>query len=188
LHTLIVFESMYGSTHRLADAIAAGLRRTDDVTVVPVAQARHERLADYELLLVGGPTHAHGMSRRSTRQTAADIAGRSDFLRIEPGAGGIGLREWFDGLGACHGSAAAFDTPLAGSALLTGRASRGIAAELERHGFRLIAEPASFLVGGNNELLPDQESAAEQWGVDLAAAAGSIPSIRLNVPEALRDG
>jgi hypothetical protein len=176
MHSLIVFESMYGATHRLADAIAAGLRRTGAVTVVPVTQARHERLSSYDLLLVGGPTHAHGMSRRSTRHTAIDIAESAGLATIEPGAGGIGLREWFDGLGACQGSAAAFDTRLAGPALLTGRASRGIAAELERHGFLLIADPASFLVDGTNQLLPHQESAAEQWGAELAATARALPS------------
>jgi hypothetical protein len=176
MNSLVVFESMYGSTHRLADAIASGLRRSGAVTVAPVARARHERLADFELLVVGGPTHAHGMSRRSTRQTAIDIAEGAQPARLEPGAGGIGLREWFDGLGLCSGSAAAFDTRLAGPALLTGRASRGIAAELELHGFQLIAEPVSFLLDASNRLLPDQESAAERWGADLAARVRAVPS------------
>ena len=64
---VVVYESMYGNTHLVADAIGAGLRPAFDVTVVPVTQAGPAILDGADLIVVGGPTHVHGMSRASKR-------------------------------------------------------------------------------------------------------------------------
>ena len=39
MRVVIVYESMFGNTHLIADAIAEGLAPGNEVTVVPVAQA-----------------------------------------------------------------------------------------------------------------------------------------------------
>jgi menaquinone-dependent protoporphyrinogen IX oxidase len=70
MRALVVYESMYGNTHRIAEAIARGLRPAYAVRVVSVAGARYEHVGRYDLIVVGGPTHAHGMSRPDTRQGA----------------------------------------------------------------------------------------------------------------------
>lgn len=72
MRAVVVYESMYGNTHLIADAIGAGLRSTFDVTVVPVSQAGPAVLVRADLVVVGGPTHVHGMSRVSTRKGAAE--------------------------------------------------------------------------------------------------------------------
>lgn len=38
MRAVVVYESMYGNTHRVADAIGAGLEPSFDVTVLPVAK------------------------------------------------------------------------------------------------------------------------------------------------------
>ena len=38
MRAVVVYESMYGNTHLVADAIGAGLEAAFDVTVVPVAR------------------------------------------------------------------------------------------------------------------------------------------------------
>ena len=61
-------------------------------------------MADADLVVVGGPTHAHGMSRASTRKAA--VAGRGQAvggLKVEPDAPGTGLRDWFGWLGRLPG-------------------------------------------------------------------------------------
>ena len=63
MRAVVVYESMYGNTHLVADAIGAGLSTAFDVRVVPVSEARPVVLADADLVVVGGPTHVHGMSR-----------------------------------------------------------------------------------------------------------------------------
>ena len=67
MRAVVVYESMYGSTHQVADAIGAGLGTAFEVSVVPVSQAGPQVLAGTDLVVAGGPTHAHGMSRAGTR-------------------------------------------------------------------------------------------------------------------------
>jgi hypothetical protein len=74
LRAVIVYESMFGNTHVIADAVGRGLEPMVDVVVVPLAEAGRERLGDSDLLVVGGPTHFHGMSRPRTRNWAAATA------------------------------------------------------------------------------------------------------------------
>ena len=170
MKAVVVYESMYGNTHLVADAIAAGLREVGDVVVVPVDRADTALLQDAALVVVGGPTHAHGMSRTSTRKAAVEAAHKPESdLVVDPDAEGPGLREWFAGLGQFATNAAAFDTRMDAAPALTGRASKGIARRLRRHGCTLIAEPESFLVSKENHLQTDEETHARNWGALLAA-------------------
>jgi Flavodoxin domain len=169
MRAVVVYESMYGNTHLIADAIGAGLRTAFDVHVLPVAQARPEIIANADLVVVGGPTHIHGMSRASSRKAAVKAADKpAGGLEVEPDALGPGLREWFGWLGRYPVRAAAFDTRLHGHATLTGRAARGIARRLREHGFNLVAEPESFLVTKQDRLEPREQDRARDWGTKLA--------------------
>jgi flavodoxin len=62
MRVVVVYESMYGNTHLVADAVAEGLRSVDrvDAEVVGVAHASAAVLAGAEVVVVGGPTHVHG--------------------------------------------------------------------------------------------------------------------------------
>ena len=70
MRALVVYESMYGNTHLVADAIAVGLAPLGAVEVVPVGGATDAVLAGADLLVVGGPTHVHGMSSAMSRKGA----------------------------------------------------------------------------------------------------------------------
>jgi Flavodoxin domain len=175
MRAVVVYESMYGNTHLVADAVADGLRSVDgvDAEVVVVAHASADALAGADVVVVGGPTHVHGLSRPSTRKAAAEDAqkpGRG--LELEADAEGEGLREWFDAVGALPPLAAAFDTRLDAPVVITGRASKGIAKRLRRHGSELLDEPRSFLVTKENELEEHEVDEARSWGRRLGVAAG----------------
>ena len=148
MRALVVYESMFGNTHTVAEGIAAGLRSEGEVRVVPVSEASEDALSWADLVIVGGPTHVHGMTRPTTRTSATETALKPDSgLTLDPDAGGAGLREWFASLGKLtRKPAAAFDTRVDGPALITGQASGGIARELSHHGFALVAKHESFLV------------------------------------------
>jgi hypothetical protein len=168
MKAVVVYESMYGNTHVVAEAIGRGLSGRGEVVVVPVAQAGPALVGDADLVVVGGPTHAHGMSRPGTRQAAVDQAKDNP---IDASASGPGVREWLETVPPIAASAAAFDTRAGvAPAMLTGRASKGIAKRLHQHGFGQVAEPESFLVDKDNHLEPGEEERAEQWGARLAAA------------------
>ena len=172
MRALVVYESMYGNTHVVAGNIADGLRSDFEVTLVPVAEASWDLIADADLLVAGAPTHMHGMSSRSTRRMAAEAAGKDGSgLRIEPDAGGPGMRDWLGDLGHRDGLAATFDTRLNGVPAFTGRASRPMARLLKRHGRQLVAAPESFLVGSQNTLLDGETARARRWGMMLGAVS-----------------
>ena len=171
MRAVVVYESMYGNTHLVADAIGAGLAPSFDVSVVPVAQASPATVEDADLVVVGGPTHAHGMSRAATRKAAVEAASKpASPLQIEPGAQGPGLREWLASLAGSRAKAAAFDTRVNAPAAFTGRASKGIARLLRAHGFDVVAEPESFLVTKQDRLAPEEATRAHGWAAKLAAS------------------
>jgi hypothetical protein len=168
MRTLIVYESYFGCTREIAEALAREFRRVGVATLAPVESARHHPVRAYDLVVVGGPTQARGLSRFGTRRAVLSRAAmRRRPARVDPRVS-IGLREWLDGLGLCDGTAAAaFDTRLNAPALLTGRASRALATGLRRHGLRLVGDPVSFLVGPNDTLLPEEDARATAWARNL---------------------
>src|SRR3954447_11425843 len=170
---VVVYESMYGNTHCVAEAIGRGLGRAGEVTVLPVSKLGPETLDSADLVVVGGPTHAHSMSRASTRKAAVDdVQKHPGKFVLDPDCEGAGVREWLAGLaGAPAPKAAAFDTRFAGPALLTGRAARGIAKGLRRSGSAVVVKPESFFVGNGTVLRAGEEQRAEGWGRRLAELA-----------------
>jgi Flavodoxin len=169
MRALVVYESMFGNTHVIADHIATGLRTQLETTIVGVHDATVELVVSADLVVVGGPTHVHGMTSQRSRDGAKDMAAKDSELHLDPDAEGPGLRDWFDELpDAQHGPAAAFDTRVHASTLVTGQASKGIVKRLRRHGFTVLVEPESFFVDKSNHLEPDEADRAEAWGRTLA--------------------
>jgi hypothetical protein len=169
MKAVVIYESMYGNTHRIASAIAAGIRRHDEAVVVPVGEANAELVKSADLVVVGGPTHAHSMSRVGTRKgAAADAAKPGSELVLDTDADGLGLREWFESVGHAFTNAAAFDTRFDLPAAVTGRASKGIERKLRHHGAKLISEPESFFVKKGNQLESNEEARANEWGEQLS--------------------
>ena len=173
MRVLIVCESMFGNTRLIADAIATGFKPEHEVLVIPVGQATEALLAEAQLVVVGGPTHVYGMSRPRTRRWAVDWARASGSgIVLEANAEGPGVRDWLAELGQVNTKAAAFDTRYEGSALSSGRASKGISRQLHHHGFHLVAEPESFFVSDESHLVPGEEARARGWGELLAGSVG----------------
>ena len=178
MRAVIIYESMFGNTHAIADAIGKGigqgLEAVDNVVVVPVVDAGREQLGDADLLVVGGPTHFHGMSRTRTRKWAATTAQKpKNDLVLDRDAQGPGVSDWLTSLGHGHTKFAAFDTRFNGPAVLRGRASRIINRKLRRHGFEVVAKPESFFVTLQNHLVLGEEARAQEWGKRLAASVVS---------------
>lgn len=168
MKTAVVYESMFGNTRTVAEAVAEGLGG-QDVRVVRVSDVQGDDLGDVELLIVGGPTHAWSMSRRSSRKSAATQAAEPHrHLTLEPGATDRGLREWLNDL-APHGvRAAAFDTRMDKPRFLTGAASKSICRGLRRNGCPLVVRPESFLVTKDSRLLPGEIARARDWATQIA--------------------
>ena len=163
MRALVVYESMYGNTRHVAQAIAEGIGEAE---LVEVGAVPAELPADLELLVVGGPTHAHGMSRARSRH---DAAARVEVPVV---SGGIGIREWIEGLRpGPRVVAATFDTRIDAPTILTGSAAKGAAGYLKARGFRIVGQASFVLDGARGEPFDRVTSVelerARAWGRTL---------------------
>jgi flavodoxin len=162
MKALIVYESMFGNTEKIARAVADGLGDGYEVTVAGVATM--PSAADMDLLIVGAPTHAFGLSRPSTRQDAVRQGA------AHPDATDVGMREYLDVSPMLTGlAAAAFDTRV-NMPFLPGSAAHKAHRRLRRLGCRLLGPAESFRVIGTAGPPADGElDRARQWAARLAA-------------------
>ncbi len=170
MSALVVYESMFGSTRAVAQAVTEGLDEHLPVRCVEVSAwaaglDAGALPADVTLLVVGAPTHAFSLSRPSTRADAAKQATGGIVST------GTGLREWLDRLTLPDGLAvAAFDTKVA-KPHLPGSAAGAAEKRLRRLGGRPAAHHRSFWVAGTQDgLLAGELEAARAWGGSLAHA------------------
>jgi hypothetical protein len=168
---LVVYESMFGNTKAVAEAVALGLSSTYDVELVECSRAPSAVPDDVAIVVVGAPTHAFGLSRESTREDARRQCREGD----QPSESG--LREWLDGLSRRPRAAgqqtltAAFDTKVS-HPRLPGSAAHAAARRLKRLGYGQLAAPQTFFVEGSQGPLVDGSSdAAFEWGRELSALA-----------------
>lgn len=148
MKALIVYDSVFGNTGKIAQAMgkALGLPESD---VIRVNQAKAEQIDGLELLIVGSPTRGFNATRPLY-----------DFLKSLPANKLKGIR------------VAAFDTRVSvetvKSALLTslvkffGYAAEKIAKRLQKKGGKLISTPEGFFVD-------DREGPITQGELERAA-------------------
>lgn len=153
MQSLVIYDSRFGNTEKIAQAIGRGVGRLGAVQVMSTTDALRATGAGGrpDLLLVGGPTHNRGPS--------ADL--QAFIKRLPTDLGGV--------------PAACFDTRYRGPVLLMGSAAMAAAKALARAGFETIAPPASFFVARRGPMEAQALEAgeverAEAWGSAVAAA------------------
>jgi Flavodoxin len=165
MRTLVVFESMFGNTERIARAIAAGLEKYADVETYEVHAVPPQAVQTADLIVAGGPTHAFSMSRPSTRADAAKQGAPTQDRAV-------GLREWLAGLDPTPKSVlvATFDTRVDKVRHLPGSAAKSAWKAVRRLGYRTADKPHSFYVSDTTgPLLQGEVDRAQGWGEALAA-------------------
>ena len=182
MRVVIVYESLFGNTRQVAEAIAEGVLAVAPearVTCVRATEGNRDVAQGADLLAVGGPTHvcglSSGFSRKLGLKAAQVAAAREAGHPLEPGAAGPGIRDWFMALPkATAGSlGAAFDTRT--ESLTADPAADGIAGRLRRHGYELVAEPEGFIVeAAQGPLRRGDRDRARAWGERLIRAASEL--------------
>jgi flavodoxin len=163
MRALVVYESMFGNTRTIAEAIAAGLAERFEVTLTEVGEAPHRVPGDVGLLVVGGPTHAFGLSRSSTRRDAGKQAGGPDGL-VSPG---LGIREWLGDLEPHPGlPAATFDTHI--DKRFPGSAAGAAKKRLQARGYSVRAAESFHVTDTRGPLSEGEEARARTWAKELA--------------------
>jgi flavodoxin I len=146
MNVLVVYDSKFGNTKRVARAIADALTNKASVRV----QSASEQALDLEgldLLVIGGPTQVHGLTAP--------------------------MGELVAGMTSTEVPVATFDTRFKIPQFLAGSAASSVAKTLEQNGVTLVAPPESFFVHGTEGPLVEGElERAAAWGKELLAAIG----------------
>lgn len=168
MNTLIVYESMFGNTRRLAEAMADVLRTGGDDVTVTHAHAAPSDLSDYALVIIGAPTHAHTLPRPESRTEAANWAADPDkMLVLDPAAGSSGVREWLNRLLlAGNPRFAVFSTRVDIPRIFGGDAATAIVKRLRRRGAEVDSR-TDFLVDKGSLLVEGEEQRAREWVAEL---------------------
>ncbi|MET0861457.1 MAG: hypothetical protein ABW091_10565 [Microbacterium sp.] len=175
MRALVVYESMFGATRTIAEAMVAALEHRGLIVTLSTAASAPCSTAGFGLVVVGAPTHAHTLPQASSRTEAAEWAANpAKALTLEPSAHLIGVREWLKAVvvpePAPHG--AAFATRVDIVRLLSGDAAVSIAKQLRARGV-IDVERECFLVSSSSHLLEGERSRAEQWADGLPALASA---------------
>lgn len=147
MKSVVVYGSRHGNTERVARAITFELAKHGEARAVAVEDAVSDPFGDADLVLIGGPTEAHGVTQ--------PVKTFLEALKPEV------MKDR---------AAAAFDTRLHGARWLTGAAGDGITRWLRHCGVRLLAQPESFFVSGKEpRLMAGELERATVWAAELAA-------------------
>lgn len=179
---LIVYESLFGATHEVAEEFAIAARAVTTVEVKAVEDVDPTAIPHAELIVLGAPTHHRGLSTANSRADA-------ELIADDPFSGNhlerdatTGMREWLGQAVLPAGSVyVAFDTRIRGPRLFVGSAAHRIQAFLDDRRMIVVAPPESFLVMDNNRLEPGERGRAGEWGdrvartlVPVGATSGTI--------------
>jgi flavodoxin I len=135
MKALVVYDSVYGNTEKIARAMAEAITPSSEVKVLRAGEANPSELESIDLLIAGSPTHG-GRPTPPVQDFLNKIAPQS--LR------GIKV--------------AAFDTRATSKfAKIFGNAAGRIARNLERKGGNLVVSPEGFFVTGTRGPLKEGE-------------------------------
>ena len=168
MRALVVYESMYGNTRLIAEAIASGLARHLDVKLFEVGVAPHLD-PSVDLVVIGGPTHAFGMSRANSRKSAA---GQSEQPLVSQG---IGIREWLARIGPTSTpvAAAAFDTRI-NKPRMPGSAAAVAQRRLRRLGYLPVGPESFYVDGSTGPVVAGECERARRWGEELVSKVAPV--------------
>ena len=141
MRALVIYDSIYGNTEKIAQAIASVLGERAAVDLAKVGQDEPVDWSGFELVVMGGPIHRVNLSA-AMKALLKEIPKRA-------------LR------GA---SVAAFETCYRNPRWQRGAAARKLARKARKFGGRLVVPAESFFVVGREGPLEEgEEERARQW-------------------------
>ena len=148
MKTLVVYDSLYGNTEKIARAIAEAI--TGEVKLDRVGEVDVSELKALDLLIVGAPTHAARPSP-ATREFLDKVEARA-LEGVKVAGFHTRLTSWW--------------------ARIFGFAARGIAKSLKKKGGTLLLSPWAFYVEGTEGPLKEGElEQAAAWAREIAQSA-----------------
>jgi flavodoxin len=155
MNTLVVYDSKFGNTEKIARRIAATLSEFGEAKALRATEVPPGALAKIDLLIVGCPTQGW----TSTPAVKTFLAGldRPSLTQLR---------------------FAEFDTRFDKPQIITGSGARSLEKQLQRLGATMIVDPESFLVRGTEGPLAEGElERAAQWARKLYDEYQSEPQV-----------
>jgi flavodoxin len=160
---MVVYDSQFGNTERIAQAIASAVRDDGLAQAVRVDPVHPLKLQGFDLLVIGCPT-------QGWRPTPA----------IQSWLASLSIEQLYNVGVAC------FDTRFPKSRWLTGSAARVIGRTLSRRGTTLLVPPESFFVSGKEGPLVEGElERTASWARSLVSAVVALAPWRAEHRKAL---
>ena len=151
MNTLVIYDSVYGNTAQIANAIAGIFGQYGPTKVVAASSTPVPDLTGIDLLALGGPTQGHGVS--PAIKELLDNVPVEKLLNI---------------------GTIAFDTRMDFVRWLSGSAASTIGKRLEQYQVNLLMPPESFLVEGREGPLKKGElERAAEWAHLIAENLGA---------------
>jgi flavodoxin len=155
MKSLVVYDSVFGNTEKIALAIGEALAAGGEAQTLPVGQVTPDMLQGQDLLVVGSPT-------RGFRPTEDIDKWLSSIGKNELAGQRVAAFDTRFALESIDSSTVRFIVKTGGYAAST------IAKELKKKGGELIAAPEGFLVTGEQGPLKEGElERAKEWGRGL---------------------
>lgn len=149
MNALVVYDSQYGNTERIARSIGDAMRRFGQVQVIRVGEESLD-LTGVDALVIGCPTQGWRPTQAMQTLLQTLTPGRTKGIAI-----------------AC------FDTRFKKPRWLTGSAASNMARKLSDAGMTVATPPESFFVAGTEgPLLTGETERAATWA---SAFAGAVP-------------
>ena len=159
MKTLVVYDSLYGNTQKIAEVIGESMRTKEKVPVIKVGDVNPEDLLQLDYLIVGSPTQAFNPTAAVIKLVKTIPSGSLKDTRV-----------------------AAFDTRMSVEevnvgilkffAKIFGYASKTIARLLVRKGGTLVVPPEGFFVKASEGPLKEGElERAAAWMKQILSAS-----------------
>lgn len=152
----VIYDSKFGNTKKVADAVVTALDRGNEVSVVHVDKVDTDKLQEFDILIFGAPTHAF----RPSQPMKA-------FLKRIPNNSLSGVK------------AAVFDTRATEKSInekwllkfmvrLFGYAAKPLSKTVKKKGAEIVGEPVGFCVADTKGPLIESElERAKEWANSL---------------------
>jgi flavodoxin len=156
MKVLLIYDSVYGNTERIAQAIGNVLGARNEIRVLRVGNVKSSDLANLDLLIVGSPTQQFRATKAIKKFIGGIRKGELNGVQVTAFDTRLGIDEMPSRI-------------LPPFVRIFGYAAKPIADSLKSKGGKLIAPPEGFLVKGMEGPLKDGElERAALWAEKLA--------------------
>jgi flavodoxin len=160
MKALVVYDSAYGNTQRIAQAVGSAMGSSEDVQVLNVSEVEPDQLAGLDLLIIGSPTQRFRPKSAMSHMLNSIQDNSLKDVRVAA----FDTRLTWEEINKI--SALAFFVRLSGDSAY---AAKHLANQLKKKGGQLVVPPEGFYVEGmEGPLVQGELERAMDWGKQIA--------------------